>query len=46
MKVGPTGPSYGGKIGGNFYDLTAKHNKGPRMKRYMLGGGGYGDESE
>jgi hypothetical protein len=46
VKVGPTGPSYGGKIGGNFYDLTAKHNKGPRMKRYMLGGGGYGDESE
>lgn len=24
-------------IGGKTYDLTAKHNKGPHMKKYKLG---------
>ena len=27
VKVGMGGPSYGGNIGGNYYDLTTKRNK-------------------
>jgi hypothetical protein len=46
VKVGPAGPNYGGKIGGNFYDLTTKRNKGPHMERYKLGEGMYGSESD
>lgn len=35
-KVTFNGPS-GSRVGGNHYDLTAKHNKGSHMKRHMLG---------
>ncbi|KAL9130195.1 MAG: hypothetical protein Q9175_007084 [Cornicularia normoerica] len=36
VKVGPFGPTYGKKIGGNFYDLTTKGNQ-RQLKSYRLG---------
>jgi hypothetical protein len=33
-------------IGGDHYDLAAKHNKGPHMRQYELGGGMSSDNDE
>lgn len=32
--------------GGDHYDLAAKHNKGPHMRQYELGGGMSSDNNE